>query len=256
MQELRNREAERGAGTRLNIDEYDRKREESINSVVGHLAGAHCEECKDKGFIATVQNGCVTSRECSCMASRHSVERLSKSGLSGLLKDCTFPSFKTSEQWQKDAKQKAMEYAENPANAWFLACGAVGSGKTHLCTAICGALLNKGKFVWYMRWRDDSVRLKAVVNDSEYEELINPYKRCQVLYIDDLFKGGVTEADKRLAFQIFDYRYCNRHLSTIISTENTPEQLLAMDEATGSRIWERSEGNCVVITGQHNYRMR
>jgi len=181
---------------------------------------------------------------------------MKESGLSDLLKDCTFATFKTPEQWQKDAKQKAMDYAESSGGKWFVACGSVGGGKTHLCTAICGALLDKRKFVRYMRWRDDSVRLKAAVNDSDYESLINPFKRCQALYIDDLFKGGATDADKKLAFQILDFRYCNRNLATIISCEKTPVELLEIDEATGSRIWERSKGNCVVIAGQHNYRMR
>ena len=184
------------------------------------------------------------------------MKRVEASGLVGSMNDCTFSTYKTPEQWQKDAKQKAMEFAKGCYGKWFLACGSVGSGKTHLCTAICGQLLDKGKFVRYMLWRDESVKLKASVNDEEYETLISPLKRCQVLYIDDLFKGGVTEADKKLAFEILNQRYINRGLTTIISCEHTPEELMELDEATGSRIWERSKESCVVITGKHNYRMR
>jgi DNA replication protein DnaC len=136
-----------------------------------------------------------------------------------------------------------------------MACGSVGSGKTHLCTAICGALLDQGKFVRYMLWRDESVKLKAIVNDGEYEAEIKPLKNCQVLYIDDLFKGGATAADIKLAFEILNSRY-NRRLTTIISCEKTPEELLAIDEALGSRIYERSKGNCVVIHGSKNWRLR
>ena len=246
---------ERGTGTNLTTEQYDKLREDTLNAVVGSLPGSECPLCRNRGYIALVKDGMVSTHECSCMDARRSVERLDKSGLSGLLQDCTFASFKAQEQWQKDAKQKAMEYAENPSNAWFVACGSVGGGKTHLCTAICGELLAKGKFVRYMLWRDESVSLKAAVNDTDYEALIKPLKNCQVLYIDDLFKGGATEADKKLAFEILNSRY-NRGVATIISTEKTPEELLAIDEAVGSRIWQRSKGDCVVITGQHNYRMR
>jgi DNA replication protein DnaC len=181
-------------------------------------------------------------------------KRIAHSGLTQLLGKCIFATYKTPEQWQRDAKKKAQAYVDDHHQKWFLAAGSVGSGKTHLCTAICGALLDKGKFVRYMLWRDDSVKLKAAVNDSDYATIINPIKRCQFLYIDDLFKGGATEADKRLAFEILNYRYVGG-LSTIISTELTPEELLVIDEATGSRIYERSKESCVVVTGRRNWRI-
>ena len=256
MRELRRREAERGTGTNLTTEQFDKLREDTLNSAEGNLPGDDCQDCHRKGWIYSVKNGVATARECSCSERRKGVKRLAESGMSGLLKDCTFATYQTPEQWQKEAKQKALGYVDDNHNKWFVVCGSVGSGKTHLCTAICGALLDKGKFIRYMRWRDDSVRLKAAVNDDGYAALIAPYQRCQVLYIDDLFKGGATEADKKLAFQILDYRYSNRHLATIISCEKTPEELLALDEATGSRIWERSKNNCIVVKGSKNWRLK
>ena len=101
-----------------------------------------------------------------------------------------------------------------------------------------------------MLWRDDSVKLKATVNDdSEYERLIRPLKTCDVLYIDDLYKGGASEADKKLAFELLNYRY-NGKLITIISTERLIPDLLNIDEATGSRIYQRSRDSNLTITGQ------
>ena len=197
-------------------------------------------------------------RECACMAKRRSLRHIQESGLYDLLEDYTFDKYKTPEPWQAAAKQKAQAYLTDHAGKWFVACGTVGSGKSHLCTALCGAFLEAGKEVRYMRWRDDSTQIKAAVTDDyEYARLINPLKKADVLYIDDLFKGGQpTDADKKLAFEIIDYRYGKRSLPTIISGERTVNELLAIDEAVGSRVVERCKGYCITVTGNKNWRLK
>lgn len=97
-----------------------------------------------------------------------------------------------------------------------------------------------------MRWSDASVTLKACVNDAAtYHSLLEPLKTCSVLYIDDFWKTQsgmrVTNADVKLAFDLLNYRYCNPHLITMISTELTTKNLLNMDEAVGGRILEMTE---------------
>jgi DNA replication protein DnaC len=102
--------------------------------------------------------------------------------------------------------------------------------------------------------------------DSEHRsEIIGAYKTAEILYIDDLFKVGKaadgscnpTGADVSLAFEIINYRYIN-HLPTIISTEKTPQELVEIDEATGSRIIEMAGGNVFSIArdAKRNYRLR
>lgn len=83
------------------------------------------------------------------------------------------------------------------------------------------------------------------------------------MYIDDLFKVGraadgtsnPTGADVSLAFEIINYRYVN-HLPTIVSTEKSPQELVGIDEATGSRIIELAGGNVYSIgrDQRRNYR--
>ena len=60
-----------------------------------------------------------------------------------------------------------------------------------------------------------------------------------------------------LAFEIINYRYIN-HLPTIVSTEKTPQELVAIDEATGSRIIELAGGNVFSVARdpKRNYRLR
>lgn len=214
--------------------------------------GYKCSVCKNKADIMVVAevNGrweCV-HRDCKCAKARQSIRLLEKSGLKGVMEDYPFSKFTTNEPWQAELKRKAQEYAKSPSG-WFFVGGQSGSGKTHICTAICREFLLSNKAVRYLMWRDDVVKLKAAVNDEErYDELMRRYKRADVLYIDDLFKTGKnqygekqwpTGADVNIAFELLNYRYINK-LPTIISSECSIDDLEDIDEAVASRIYERS----------------
>ena len=133
--------------------------------------------------------------------------------------------------------------------------GRPGSGKTHICTAICSDLMRKGKNVYYMAWRDESRTLKSLMNSDEIDEPMRKLKRISVLYIDDFMKGGMSDADVRLAFEILNARYNDSKLRTIISSEYSIEKILELDEALGSRIYERSKGY-IMAAPSENWRMR
>lgn len=228
----------------------------TLNEKEGNLSGVKCPKCKDKGYIAFAKDNFLATRECDCMPKRRSIQRMKRSGLLGLLDAYTFDKFQTPESWQKSAKRSAMDFAENGMGKWFVVTGTPGTGKTHLCTSIASVLLGRGKEVRYMLWRNEAPRLKAIVNDREwYEEEVMELKRVDVLYIDDFFKGSVSDADVNLAFEILNDRYNDRKCSTIISSEKTIEEILSIDEAIGSRMYERSKGYCLKMP-QKNWRLR
>lgn len=222
-----------------------------LNETEGKLDESiyDCPLCKNKGVIYFIKAysdyegvACVT---CDCMELRESRRRIKKSGIEPLLKYYTFESYKTDKPFQRGIKQRAEEFVNGGyhESSWFFIGGQVGCGKTHICTAIAGELLKNGKAVRYMQWRDDATKLKAYANSEERDELIKPFKETKVLYIDDLFKTqqgvNVTPADVNLAFEILNYRYNNRDkLITIISSEKLIPEIIAIDEAVGSRIKE------------------
>ena len=214
--------------------------------------GIECELCSNHEFTWVVRDGERFYRDCTCKAKRDSIRRIRKSGLGDQLKRCTFDSFQTPEAWQEKAKRDVVRFVRDKERGWLLLSGQSGSGKSHLCTAAAGRFISAGADVRYMRWMDESIALKASVNDdTEYFRRINPLKTCKVLYIDDFFKtqkgGAPTAADVKLAFDLLDYRYCNRGLITMISTERTIAELLEIDEALGGRIYERTRGYRVEI---------
>lgn len=227
-----------------------------LNQLYGSLREVDCTICRNKGYVAEVEGDSIRTYECECMAKRRSLARIRKSGLADLLEICTFKNFHTVERWQKDAKQKAMEYVQNGDGKWFVISGTPGSGKTHLCTAICGEMIRAGREVRYMLWRSEAPRLKALVNErDEYERVMEEFCDMPVLYIDDFFKGNVTEADINLAFELLNNRYNSKKKMTLISGERSIEEILYIDEAIGSRIYERSKGFCVLTPAQ-NWRLK
>lgn len=250
-----------GTLPQLTSEEYESLRTQWGNAVAGSLDGLDCPLCCNRGYTVCVdEKGNQVCVECACMAKRRSLKRIERSGLQGALAACTFGTFRTEEPWQAEMKRKAVEFLGDYSGKWFAAMGCVGAGKSHICTAICGELLNAGKEVRYMLWRDHGGRLKAAVNNSEeYSRLVEPLKAVDVLYIDDFFKTQsgkeVTQGDVNLAFEILNYRYINPKLVTILSSEKTIEEILDIDEAVGSRIYERCRDYYIRLVNRKNWRL-
>lgn len=249
-----------GACQPLSSEEYLKVRMNWANSEQGNLKGVDCQICKNRGTMTEIRNGYLVSVECSCMAKRRSLRRIERSGLRDLLDRCTLESFRTDEPWQSEMKRIAIDYLDGVGSNWFAAMGAVGAGKTHLCTAICREMLNAGKEVRYMLWCDEAVKLNALVGDVEaYEREIQQWKNAPVLYIDDLFKtkssSAVGPGDVKRAFEIINFRDIGKGLVTIISSEKTIEEIMEIDEALGSRIFKRCRGHYLKLSGDKNRRI-
>jgi DNA replication protein DnaC len=109
-----------------------------------------------------------------------------------------------------------------------------------------------------MPYRDVVRKIKQnILSDDAYSKLINKYQRCDVLVIDDLYKGKINETDVNIVFEIINYRYLN-YLPMIISTEFNTTKLLSFDEAIGSRIYEMCKDYIIEIQSgkENNYRLR
>ena len=127
-----------------------------------------CPLCQDTGWIqCEIAEGYTGVRPCECVKAREAEKRILRSGLADEIKSKTFRNFKTETDWQKSMKEKAIAYGKAYFEAkekggklpWFFLAGNAGSGKTHLCTALCGALLNRNIAVSYMQWVTESMLL-------------------------------------------------------------------------------------------------
>ena len=244
------------------------------NAAIGRLDevdGVDCRICKNKGFINRLifANGFWNEelRPCECMNSRGTKAMAQESGMQSILQRYSFEGWKADTDLQKYMLQKAMGFL-NERDKWFYVGGQSGCGKTHICTAICGKLIEQHKSVKYMLWRDEIARIKQnATDDAEYAKLMDSLKRPDVLYIDDLFKTGraynsstfsPTAADINAAFEIINYRYNDPRKITIISTEITIKDMEIVDEAIAGRIAERCGADyCLNIAKdpKKNYRL-
>lgn len=221
-----------------------------------------CKLCGDLGYRFYWYDGYQYAEECECSGSRKSEESIRKAGIK---RDMTFDNFYTDKEFQKYIKEKALQYSKDGylAGQWFYIGGQAGCGKTHICTAIINRLASNGVNCKYMAWREEAVQLKAIVNEhEEYHFKLMELCNIPVLYIDDLWKTqdgfAPTQADVNLAFQIINHRYLDNTKVTIISCEYDSKQLLDIDEATASRIIEKSKTHKVEVqkSRNKNYRLR
>ncbi|MGI6721083.1 MAG: ATP-binding protein [Anaerovoracaceae bacterium] len=201
-----------------------------------------CPKCRDTGMIVKEIDGMQFGMPCECQTEKAYMRRLQKSGLAKLAEEKRLDNFCADLPYQQRIKRTAAAYIADNGDRWFYIGGQVGCGKTHICTAIAVQLIRQGNPLRYMLWRDEATGIKALACDAEkYKREIEKYKAVRVLYIDDLFKGKVTEADVNLAFEILNHRY-NAGLRTIISSEYQLSELKTIDEAISSRILEMSRG--------------
>lgn len=225
-----------------------------------------CNLCNGKEITYQfTEDGEMVAVPCKCKKRMESLRRMKRSGLESVIRTLTFDSYQADEPWQAEIVAIAKEYAKT-CNGWLFVSGQVGSGKTHICTAVCREVLLQDREVRYISWRDEVQGLKRIVNSTDYDDAISPLKTVELLYIDDIFKGGEsdgrggtrpTAADVNIAFDILDYRYKNK-LPTVISGERTISDLMVIDEGVASRIYQMSKGfNVQIRQGtEKNYRMK
>lgn len=209
--------------------------------------GVDCPICGNKGTVAYIPEGeeRMVVRFCACRSKRQTALRLKRIGMLERSKECTLERFETRTPIQQRLKRLTEEWiARETPDRWLVLCGQTGVGKTHLCTAAFVRMVADRELNGeYMLWIPELRRIKAGLVNGGSEARLEQLKTTPLLYVDDLFKGNpeqpVSDADLRLAFELFDHRY-NNHLPTIISTERSFQQIAALDEALAGRIRERS----------------
>lgn len=223
-----------------------------------------CPLCGGSGYIIRHNSKEQdTIKFCSCKDVDKSKILWRASGIETERNRLTFGNYKPYNNTTEKIKGSSIDYFKNFNNIResrrnsiaFL--GQVGSGKTHLSVAIGLNLLAKGIPVVYMSYRDEILKLKQNILDEEYyANSLRRYKASEVLIVDDLFKGKISEADINIIFEIINYRYMN-NLPIIISSEFTAERLLYFDEGVGSRIIEMCKDYTIEIQGkENNFRIR
>lgn len=228
-----------------------------------------CERCDNDGYYYEYRDiypgmpPLLYSIKCKC--GKNGVikfeSKIAASGVGENFSSKTFETFRDSTDELTYVKNKASDYSlsfsENQYNSnnSILICGKVGSGKTHLAAAISNRLMEMGFGLEYFEYRERIMKLKQINMDYEkYKKEMDKIKNAKVLFIDDLFKGKITEADTNAIYEVINNRY-QRKMPIIITSERSYNDLLEIDEAIGSRILEMCKENIINISSIENYRL-
>lgn len=228
--------------------------------TVEKTAPSQCPKCDGSGYIKTFHNGIGHIETCPiCAARRANEARLKQSGISASdYERYTLESFKADTDDARRMKAAAEYYlehaSENQSIGFF---GKPGTGKTHICIAICQAL-KRPHYYWQYRAEIQKIKNAAYRLPLEYDNLIKWAASANLLYIDDLFKGavingGLAGQDEQIMFDVINRRYINK-LPTIFSSELSLKKIMTMDEAVGSRIAEMT-GIYAITCGGVNRRV-
>ena len=209
----------------------------------------HCPRCSDTGYTGE-------GNTCSCLKELLLVESIKSSGIGRLIEKQSFDNFDLS--WYEEGEERelmrenfnaAKSFAENFSEGRgvnLLLVGKTGTGKTHLSTAIAKTVIEKGYSVLY-----DSTQniLSAFEADkfrsgwAPYEPKADKYLEADLLILDDLGAEFSNQFTVSCLYNLLNTRQ-NRGLSTVISTNLSPEEL---SEKYEDRIFSRLVGQDSVI---------
>lgn len=217
-------------------------------------------ECNDKA-------GLVYERfePCACMKVRAGIAQFAKSGMKHTLSRYTLSGFHVSETWQQEMFNLAMRYVNEGAQsgAWLYMGGGVGTGKTHICTAVAKMLMeHDDRSVRYMTWPEDADTINAMEYEQEAQKpLLRELENAEVLFIDDFLKSSTEGSaarmarDMRLAYKIINRRYIERK-TTIICSELYISEIRQLDEGIASRIAQMAAGYTMAIRRENGKNQR
>lgn len=189
-----------------------------------------CEKCHDTGFVKI-------GVKCACRLKEELAGLRQTSGLSPEQDRQTFGTFQL--DWYEDKKrarailEKCLAFAEKVSSAQetdnLFLYGPIGTGKTHLCSAIANYVIQAGVSVVYLK----TSRLLDIIRECKFSQdktgpdqshKMRSIYQAGLLIIDDLGTENSTDFVCEQLFLLLDERI-NYRLPWIISTNLSPNEI-------------------------------
>jgi DNA replication protein DnaC len=208
-----------------------------------------CPKCGGSGLVWGTTTDCghvyETVSECECQLPSKLERMLRKSGIDyARYAEMSLENFSADTTETAKMRELALAFLKDQNALGIGYFGKAGTGKTHICIAICLEMTRTRLIPHrYFSYRWEIQRLKALMYDEEaYRRETERFSMAKALYIDDLFKlaqsrGKTQDQDMQIMYGIINDRYINKRL-TLFSSEYTLNDIMGIDEAIGSRIYE------------------
>jgi len=272
------------------MEELQARSQAYSETTVAEGPNYNCHKCKDEGgYMVRKKAGETTLvrhedllveiilkydtdewQQCECAKMRQLNRLIKSSEITEEFQKMSFKNFIVDGMHPKvvEMKSKANQYyaAFDQIKGYrqnsIMLIGQPGCGKTHLLTAISNYLIHTKQVpVLYFPYKDGMNNL-AANNFERKNEIMDRMKEVDVLFIDDLFKpiGGKVDVKPWQAesiFEVVNYRYLNNK-PLLVSSELSLDDMLYIDEALTSRLFEMSQDFTVTIPKDMkvNYRLR
>lgn len=150
----------------------------------------------------------------------------------------------------REALQIANWYLAEKPNRSLYFYGAVGTGKTFLASLIAQGFIESGKRVIFGDVPSLLQRIKATFDGAgNAQSVLDSYCKCDLLILDDIGAGQVTDWNVGIIYQIINSRYNEQ--KPILATSNLDldglqKRLARCDDLTAQRITSRLNEMCIL----------
>ncbi|MCI0572014.1 MAG: ATP-binding protein [Myxococcaceae bacterium] len=218
-----------------------------------------CSVCGNSGFARVVREDTFSEKvgkrsyevlsPCECRGRTARLERFAEAGIPGVLAHADFDGYRASSEAQHQACQVARAFADafragKPARG-FIISGPVGTGKTHLLSAVLAQLtLESGVRARYQEISLLYADIRRGFRDGKSGgEIIGPLSEVDVLAIDELGKGRGSQFEMETLDELIARRY-NAAKLTLFATnfslereqkaQRSPSGYLSTEDARGA----------------------
>jgi len=163
-------------------------------------------------------------------------------GISPVYKNKTFSNFDQSQNpiAYKKCKDYAKKFGRDSRKSGLLLIGLVGTGKTHMASAIVNyvARLRHRVIKSFIKFVSVSELIDEIRNTKNLSRYWSGVNTCDLLVLDDLGAEYSTHWSKKMVQKIIDIRYKSKK-ATVITTNLSIEGIkVEYEERTSSRICE------------------
>jgi DNA replication protein DnaC len=207
-------------------------------------SGQSCPVCGGTGFVIAQREGVEVAVRCSCRREGKAEALLVGARIPPRYHHCSIDGFEIwsgdpgSRNLQARAKRQTREFVDcyPKVERGLLYMGSVGTGKTHLAVATLKELIvTKGTQGLYVNFLDlvQQLQMSFDGGGASREEILGPVTDAELLVLDELGAGRLTEWVRDLLYYVINSRYMATRV-TIFTTNYLDAPQLIQGAARGS----------------------